>query len=403
MVSISQTVPSPIERASFLLPAEVETPTPAGERTNETQTLAASDDNFQKTVDIIGTSGVENTPKRSANSSHGSPFSVFFADLRQSGDVVESKEPPAVDNEASDELPQQSSSYATNLDLLALERRIRLMVTETTTAINSKLMETLPQPPIGPSDNDPEPEARGATGGSLAARVTLGTSDGASLFTQGRKKLRRNPIRVKRRESQPASSDDRSGTQKRPRPRIHLNIQMYRKHPVFKFFVTAPADADRDPHKWRCRVCHTELSLKTKDSLEILSHYRTDAHLVREHRIKMATPGLPLYGRDEMELVGPPLDEAREKAELIFPIAPILGECYLLPGQRELPVDTDILDPSAVICSQVRILLAGLQYGGESEVLTSLWANLSLEVRGPTKVPQFNWNPERVFVSVFNF
>ena len=119
--------------------------------------------------------------------------------------------------------------------------------------------------------------------------------------------------------------------------------------------------------------------------------------------IRMETPGLPLYGRDEQELVGPPLDEAREKAELTFVIAPVLCECYSLLGQRELPVNTDILDPSAVICSQVGILLTGLQHGGEPEVLTSLWTNLSLEVRGPTKVPQFNWNPERVFVSVFKF
>ena len=101
--------------------------------------------------------------------------------------------------------------------------------------------------------------------------------------------------------------------------------------------------------------------------------------------------------------MGPRLDEAREKAELTFPIAPVLGECYLLPGQRELPVDTDILDPSAVICSQVRILLTGLQHSGESEVLTSLWTNLSLEVRGTTKVPQLNRNPERVLVSVLDF
>ena len=63
MISISQTVPSPIERASFLLLAKVDTSNPAGEKSNQAQTFAASDDNFQETVEIIGTSGVENTPK----------------------------------------------------------------------------------------------------------------------------------------------------------------------------------------------------------------------------------------------------------------------------------------------------------------------------------------------------
>ena len=175
---------------------------------------------------------------------------------------------------------------------------------------------------------------------------------------------------------------------------------MYRKHPIFKFFVTAPIDAENNPHKWRCRVCQIELSLKTKGSLEILSHYRTGTHLIRGHRIRKEIPGLPLNGRDEVELTGQELDKARERAELVIPITPVLGECYLLPGQRKLPVTTDNLEPCAVICSQVRILLIGLQNGGKADILSLLWANLSLEVHGPTKVPQYDWRNRRIFVCI---
>ena len=102
----------------------------------------------------------------------------------------------------------------------------------------------------------------------------------------------------------------------------------------------------------------------------------------------METPGLPLFEKDELELTGPALVEAREKAELPYPIVPILGECYLLTGQRRRPIAIDELDPSSVVCSQIRILLTGLQQGGGSSILSSLWSNLSLEVRGPVKVPQ---------------
>ena len=91
----------------------------------------------------------------------------------------------------------------------------------------------------------------------------------------------------------------------------------------------------------------------------------------------METPGLPLYGRDEQEIVGPSLDEAREKAEFTFPIAPVLGECYLLTGQRELVVDADILDPSAVVCSQVRILLTGHHILGRQHFQLSLSRRVS--------------------------
>ena len=97
---------------------------------------------------------------------------------------------------------------------------------------------------------------------------------------------------------------------------------MYHKHPILKFFATAPSDAARYPHKYRCRVCLVELSLKTKSPLEILHHYRTDAHLVKEHRIRMETPGLPLFDKHCNELTGMALKYAKERAKREYPIAP---------------------------------------------------------------------------------
>ena len=164
MNSIDQIVPFPIGRASFLFPPELETSNPAEGKSSAAQSLAVSDDNFQETVDIMGTSGAENTARRSADNSHGSPSPAFLTDLRQPGDAVETKETPDDNHEVPNELLLQSSSYATNSDLLALERRIRTMVTETTTAINSKLMETLPQPQTGPPNSFPEPESNETMG-----------------------------------------------------------------------------------------------------------------------------------------------------------------------------------------------------------------------------------------------
>ena len=101
---------------------------------------------------------------------------------------------------------------------------------------------------------------------------------------------------------------------KRAKPRHTLSGWMYHKYPVLKFFATAPADAARYPHKYRCRVCLVELSLNTKGPLEILHHYRTDAHLVKEHRIRMETPGLPLYYKHCNEPTGMALKYAKERA-----------------------------------------------------------------------------------------
>ena len=35
-----------------------------------------------------------------------------------------------------------------------------------------------------------------------------------------------------------------------------------------------------------------------------MAHYKTESHLVREHRIRMETPGMALYDKDECELQG---------------------------------------------------------------------------------------------------
>ena len=231
------------------------------------------------------------------------------------------------------------------------------------------------------------------------ASTSAGLGDCSGTPMKRRRKKTPSGAKVSKPPTSPP--DDQFISQKSSASRMHLNLQMFRKHPIFKFFVTAPVDSEKNPHKWRCRVCHLELSLKTKGALEILSHYRTNARLTRGHRIPIETPVLPLFDSNELELSGPALEKARAKAELELPIAPTLGECYLMPGQRRLPEDITDFDPSAVACSQTRILLTALQNSGTLSSLVSLRTNLGLEIHGPAKVPQYNWRPERIFVSIF--
>ena len=329
-----------------------------------------------------------------------SPFSSFLNRTSQSATPGTSS--PAVQAAlvpSTSQLPL-TGSYVTNFDLMALEQRMQVLVSEATTSISTRLIEQLSTPGLRAHGTTTGTETSGTNIESSLIASPASTTEEQITLPVGLSRRERRQLRMREQSSARNVPGDQHSASKRPRPRMQLTGSMYKKHPVFKFFVTAPVDSTNNPHKWRCRVCQIELSLKTKWSLEILSHYKTDAHLIREHRIRMETPGLPLYGKDEVELTGTSLAEARERAELEIPIAPILGECYLLPGQRKLPVPTDELDPSMVVCAQIRILFTGLQHGGDLSVLTSLWGNLSLEVRGPVKVPQYDWSSTRVFVSI---
>ena len=112
---------------------------------------------------------------------------------------------------------------------------------------------------------------------------------------------------------------EETSARKRTKPRLVLAGWMYHKYPILNFFATAPADAARYPHKYRCRVCLLELSLMTKGPLEIPHHYRTDAHSIKEHRIRMETPGLPLFDKNREKLSGMPLKYAKERARREYP------------------------------------------------------------------------------------
>ena len=103
---------------------------------------------------------------------------------------------------------------------------------------------------------------------------------------------------------------------KRRRPKYSLKPHMMRKHPVLKLFATGPIDhRQKTPYKWWCRVCRVELSLMSRGVLELLSHFKTDSHLIKEHRIRLEIPAVPLYDRSEKALTGSALQEAKRVAK----------------------------------------------------------------------------------------
>ena len=188
---------------------------------------------------------------------------------------------------------------------------------------------------------------------------------------------------------------------KQAKPQHMLAEWMYDKYPILRFFATAPSDAARHPNKYRCRVCMVELSLKTKGPLEMLRHYRADAHLVREHRIRMETPGLALFNKQCVELSGMALKYAKEKAKREYPIAPKLGDYYLRVDQQELPEKTEPDNPDKATLSQLTLLKFGLRHGGHLDSLIALWHELITETRTSESVSTHDWRPHRILVSCF--
>ena len=212
-------------------------------------------------------------PDTAADKTCTSPFSKFLEETQ--GNLVHDQTEGRTFVQST---PLETSlpttiNYATSTDLLALERKLEVLVAEATTTISSRLLTHIANPTTFPDGTAPTSEANSPEGGlpNLVASTSTGPRD--PTVTPMKRRRGKTPVEARVNKSPSSPPEDQFVTQKRPRPRLQLNLQMFRKHPVFRFFVTAPIDSEKNPHKWRCRVCHLELSLKTKGSLEILSHY----------------------------------------------------------------------------------------------------------------------------------
>ena len=50
----------------------------------------------------------------------------------------------------------------------------------------------------------------------------------------------------------------------------------------------------------------------SRGSLELVFHYRSDSHLIKEHRVRMEVPGKPFFDMDEKEMLGVTLQDAKK-------------------------------------------------------------------------------------------
>ena len=185
---------------------------------------------------------------------------------------------------------------------------------------------------------------------------------------------------------------------KRRRPRYTLTGSMFKRHPVLKFSATGPLNKEKSPYKWWCRVCRVELSLMSRGSLELISHYRSDSHLVREHRVRMEVPGMPLFDKEEKELLGAALQNAKKKAKDTYPIPPQLDSYRPLVGQESVPNFSAATSPTEKILSQISILEFGLRSGGSVSRLTGMFDEL-VRLTSSDHLSVQNWNQQRLFVS----
>ena len=339
-------------------------------------------------------SAAANAPNSCATTS--SPFSSFLR--RDSNTEEHAGNPQVVGTKSPTETPMLGTPIDSPIDtrgtpVTTEEETSQMVITRREVLAITNVLGRIPQSLL----NDPDPATTSSFTFNLiedppkshTKRIARRGAEGADDQNLG------EPMTYSSCEDAPVPGG------KRRRPKYSLRTHMMRKHPVLKFFATGPIDRQKTPYKWWCRVCRVELSLMSRGVLELLSHFRTDSHLIKEHRIRSEVPGMPLYDRHEKVLTGTALQEAKRVAKETFPIAPQLDSCRLLVGQDKLPDSSSISSPSEDVFSQISFLEHGLRHGGNIDSLIGMWNEMVRLFPGNSQESTFGCCRERLFVSIF--
>ena len=176
-----------------------------------------------------------------------------------------------------------------------------------------------------------------------------------------------------------------------------------------KTFVTGPLDPLHNQYKFYCRICKTNVSIRSKGAREIVRHYQTESHLRKDQlwrythlSRKDPVTGLVTHqvrGRNGVLLT--PLELEKEKASFEGALLVDLGsefpfyEDYL--ARQEGRKTTE----NARDSTQIALIATMVPLSGNIELLRTLWSQVGENMDYQEAFAPFDWSPTRLTVSSF--
>ena len=176
-----------------------------------------------------------------------------------------------------------------------------------------------------------------------------------------------------------------------------------------KTFVTGPLDPLHNQYKFYCRICKTNVSIRSKGAREIVRHYQTETHLRKDQlwrythlSRKDSVTGLVTHqvrGRNGVLLT--PLELEKGKANFEGALLVDLGS--------EFPFYEDYLarqegrktTGSARDSTQIALIATIVPLSGNIELLRTLWSQVGENMDYQEAFAPFDWSPARLTVSSF--
>ena len=193
-----------------------------------------------------------------------------------------------------------------------------------------------------------------------------------------------------------------------PQRGVPMREEFFAKIGWTSSFISGPADPLHNPYMVWCHMCKKNVSIRSKGTMEILRHHRTERHLRRDQRwryehlrsVDPVTIKLQHRVRGRNGKLLSKFELARELPKFIHTEPVDTGERFPFFHDFVEGRTTALVTPESRAKTQLRIVGDFIQRQGDFSILRSLWSSISSLTDHQASLCDFDWGDERMTVIV---
>ena len=206
-----------------------------------------------------------------------------------------------------------------------------------------------------------------------------------------------------------ASSSGKAPKRKRRKQTrgVPMREEFFSKIGWTRSFISAPADPLHNPYMVWCHICKKNISVKTKGTLEILRHHRTEKHLRRDQRWRYEhlKSVHSVSGKVQHRVRGcngkilSEIELAKEMRHFMHVELVDIGERFPFYDDFIKGTSTTLVTPESRAKTQIHLIGNFVQQLGDIGMLRKLWSQIGSLTNYQISYCDFDWGEERISVS----
>ena len=217
-----------------------------------------------------------------------------------------------------------------------------------------------------------------------------------------------------RHQEVPRPSETRKESKKKrrgPTRGVPMKEEFFAKIGWTRSFISGPADPLHNPHMVWCHICKKNFSVKTKGTLEILRHHRTEKHLRKDQRWRYEhlKSVHPVTGKVQHRVRGrngkvlTKIELAKELPLFIHAELVDIGERFPFYDDFVKGTATTLVTPASRAKTQIHLIADFVQHQGDLSILRRMWSQVGSLTNYQASYCDFDWSEDRVSVGSFVF